>query len=166
MKVSVEEVNKSPGKKLEINFSDYIDEIGLNDRVSADLTASAVDCDLNIRGKIKAEVLLQCDRCLESYVHSVNVEINEDFSASKVIPDNQKDYELTKDEFVEELGNSKEVDVKNLIYQLILLDLPGKNLCKADCPGFYETGSDKTEEIIDERLEVFKRFSENILDEN
>ncbi len=166
MKVTVEEINKSPEKKLEINFSDYIENIELKDRVHANLTACASGLDLNISGNIKAGVVLQCARCLENYVHDLDINVSEDFVNDSVVPDNQKDYELTKREFVEELDENKEVDIKDLIYQSIILDLPNKNLCQLDCPGIQGTAAEKTEEITDERLEVFKRFSENILDEN
>lgn len=169
MKVSVEEIKNSPDKKLKINFSDFIGEIKLNDKVSASLIASVSDYDINISGNIQADVVLQCDRCLENYVHNINIELNEDFVSEEVVPDNQKDYELKEGEFVRELGDAKEVDVKDLVYQSIILELPGKNLCKTDCKGLeelQESLSENSEEYIDERLEVFKRFSENGFDEN
>lgn len=166
LKISVEEINKSPEKRLEINFSDFIEDIDLNDRVRAYLTASATDYDVNIKGNIRADVVLQCDRCLANYVHNIDIKINEDFTNKAVVPENQRDYQLTEGEFVEELDEKREVDVKDLIYQSIVLDLPNKNLCKADCPGFQDILNNKKEEIQDERLEVFKHFSENNLDEN
>jgi len=169
LKVSVEEIKNSPDKKLKINFSDFIGEIKLNDKVSASLIASVSDYDINISGNIQADVVLQCDRCLENYVHNINIELNEDFVSEEVVPDNQKDYELKEGEFVRELGDAKEVDVKDLVYQSIILELPGKNLCKTDCKGLeelQESLSENSEEYIDERLEVFKRFSENGFDEN
>ncbi len=166
MKVSVEDIKKTAGKKLEISFFDYIEEIELKDRVLANLTASVNNFDVNVSGEIKADLLLQCDRCLESYAHQVDVEINENFVSENVVPANQKDYELGKNEFVEELNGTGEVNIKNLIYQSIILNLPNKKLCKDDCPGLQQVKFNEGEEIIDERLEVFKRFSENKLDEN
>ncbi len=164
MKINIEEIKKSPQNELEINFSDYIDGLSLNNEVSAKLKATASEYGVNIRGNIIAELILQCDRCLENFVYEINTEINEEFITDSIVREDQKDYEHTDRGFAEDLNGREEIDIRDLIYQLIILELPNKNLCKADCKGIegiQEETSKNNSEQIDERLEVFKFFSEN-----
>lgn len=165
MKVNVEEIKQTPDNQLEINFSDYIGDINPEEKVQAKLTASVCDFDVNIKGNIKAELLLQCDRCLENFIHNVDLNINEDFMNEKLADTYQKEQELSKNDFVEILDENNEIDIKDLVYQSILLDIPNKRLCNEECQGIQNTIINKNEENIDERLEVFKRFSENNFDE-
>lgn len=163
MKVSIEEIKKSPDNKLEIDFYDSIEDLNHKDRVSAALVAFSSGYSIIVNGKIKAKMLLECDRCLGEYVYEVDADINEEFVTGEVVPADQKEYELGAGDFVEELGDEKEIDIKDLVYQSIILQLPYKNLCKPDCAGSDELQNlnNKNEEYIDERLEVFKTFSEN-----
>lgn len=161
MKINIEEIKKAPDKKVEINFSDSIEEFKHKEKIKAALVASASKFGLSIKGKIMGELILECDRCLSEYVHELNAEINEDFITDSLVSEDQKEYELGGSDFVEELNGQDEIDIKDLVYQSIILDLPYKCLCKADCPGSEELQKLNKEEYIDERLEVFKSFSEN-----
>jgi len=168
LKINIEDIKKTSDRCLIINFFDYIAELNLKDRVLANLTVQATDYDINISGNIKAGLVLECDRCLEPYIYNMDIEINEQFINEKIVSGNKKEHELTEGEFVEELGDSKELDIKDLIYQSIILELPNKNLCNPNCLGIKEfqgINVNSSEENIDERLEVFKRFSENRFDE-
>lgn len=165
MKVSIDNIKKSPDNRLEIEFEDSIEELNHRDKVKAVLVATASNYGVIVKGNIKAELLLECDRCLNEFVYSLDAEINEEFVAESIVPEDQKDYELGENEFVEELRGEKEIDIKDLIYQSIILQLPYKNLCSQECPGVaeFEKLNYKDEEYIDERLEVFKTFLENKL---
>ena len=164
MKINIEDIKKSTESKLDINFSDYIEELNLKDEVKAILVASASDYNVNISGNIEAKLMLECDRCLNEYVYNLDININEEFVNENIVPANQKEYELSENDFVVELNGKKEIDIKDLVYQSIILELPYKNLCRIDCPGLESTQeTEQKTEYIDERLEVFKTFSENRL---
>ncbi|NLF82939.1 MAG: DUF177 domain-containing protein [Candidatus Gastranaerophilales bacterium] len=167
MKIKLENINSSPEGCLDIYFNDYINGVNLDKKVTANLTAKACGADILVNGNINAKVILQCDRCLENYVQDINIEINEKFVKNPIFSTEHGEYELSGGQFVEELGDIEEIDVDELIYQLIVLEIPNKNLCRVDCPGIIEFQDDadkNSDKYIDERLEVFKRFSENNLD--
>ncbi len=165
MKINIEEIKKAPGKELEISFSDFINDLNLEKEAEAQLTAAASDYGVIISGNIKAKLVLQCDRCLNEYSYELAAEIKEEFVNEDIIPADQKEVELGENDFVVELKGNKEIDIKDLVYQSIILNLPYKNLCSANCPGLqeFQKNNYKNEEYIDERLEVFKTFSENKL---
>ena len=167
LKIKLENINSSPEGCLDIYFNDYINGVNLDKKVTANLTAKACGADILVNGNINAKVILQCDRCLENYVQDINIEINEKFVKNPIFSTEHGEYELSGGQFVEELGDIEEIDVDELIYQLIVLEIPNKNLCRVDCPGIIEFQDDadkNSDKYIDERLEVFKRFSENRLD--
>jgi len=165
LKINLEEIKKIPEKRLEITFSDFIDGLNLINKVEARLTAEASDFGVVICGKISAKLTQQCDRCLNDYAYELEAEITEEFVTEDIVPVDQKEVELREKDFVEELKGNKEIDITDLIYQSIILNLPYKNLCSPDCPGvqYLQKNNYKNEDYVDERLEVFKTFSENKL---
>lgn len=165
MKINIDEIKKSPEKGLEVSFSDYIEGINLREKAKATLTATASGYRIIISGAIKAKILLTCDRCLNEYVYALETVIREEFVTHDIVPAGQKEYELGENDFVEELKGKKEIDIKDLVYQSVILRLPYKNLCDPDCPGIaeFQKLNNKNEEYTDERLEVFKSFSDNEL---
>ncbi|OGI00845.1 MAG: hypothetical protein A2Y25_06930 [Candidatus Melainabacteria bacterium GWF2_37_15] len=164
MKINIEDIKKAQESKLEIYFSDYIDDLNLKDEVKAILVASASEYNVNIAGSIKAKLILECDRCLTEYIYDLDININEEFVNENIVPANQKEYELNENDFVVELKGNKQIDIKDLVYQSIILELPYKSLCRTACPGLESAQeTEQKTEYIDERLEVFKSFSENRL---
>lgn len=60
---------------------------------------------------------------------------------------------------MEELKGSKEIDMTDLIYQSIILNIPTQKLCKKECQGTEEFQRLTVEKSIDPRLQIFKNLS-------
>lgn len=146
---------------MNITFQEKIKELENDIKVDAFLNAAVTVYGVKITGHIETDINLQCDRCLEEYTYHVNVEVDEDFVNENIVPPDQKEYELTKGQFVEELKGRDEIDITNFLYQTIVLEIPTQKICKDDCKGSETYQKIISEKYIDERLEVFKSFSEN-----
>lgn len=150
-----------PEKAMDITFQEKIKELENDIPVDAVLNVSVTGYGVNIKGHVKTDLKLVCDRCIEEYDYNVDVKVDEDFVNENVVAGDQKEYELTKGQFVEELKGREEIDITDFLYQTIILEIPPKKICKESCEGSEEYKKINSEKFIDERLEVFKSFSEN-----
>ncbi len=164
MKINIKELQNSPEKSINISFHEVIKELENDTPVLANLNITATNYGINIKGKVQTELKLICDRCLEEYSYFIDAEIEESFVNESIHPEEQKEYELSKGQFVEELKGREEIDITDFLYQSVVLEIPIKKICNEECEGAKEYKkliSEKMHEKIDERLEVFKSFSEN-----
>ena len=164
LKININELQNLPEKQLEFEFNEVIEELESNSPITAILKAKATSYGVSLSGHVKANIKLICDRCLEEYNYHIEVDVNEDFLNDNVVPDNIKEYELKEGQFAEELEGKKEIDITDFVYQTVILEIPFQKLCKQECEGLEEynkINSETNYNNIDERLEVFKSFSEN-----
>jgi len=161
LKINIKELQNLPDKKLNIIFQETLKELENNIPVEAALIVSVTGFGVNIKGRVETKLKLVCDRCLGEYDYNVDVEVDEDFVNESIVSDDKKEYELTKGQFVEELKGRDEIDITDFLYQTIILEIPFKKICKDTCEGSEAYKKINSEKYIDERLEVFKSFSEN-----
>ena len=166
MKLNIDEFENIPENFITYEFHEIIKRLE-NDRMAdGSITVYKTGYGVRIEGHIETDIELQCDRCLDVYTYRVNINIDENFIEGTIGSDSTKEYELTQGEFVEELNGRKEIDITDLIYQSIIIDLPGKKLCRAECKGSKEFQSIHAEDEIDPRMEIFKKISVNDKNEN
>lgn len=108
-------------------------------------------------------VNIPCDRCLETVPTTVefhvDTEVDMEQAASGEEAQEEKDY-----------VDGYNLDVDRLIFDEILLSMPGKTLCKEDCKGLClvcganlnvaDCGCDRS--VMDPRMSVFKDILNNI----
>lgn len=161
MKINIKELQNIPEKNVNISFQEKIQELENDIPVDAVLNVAVTGYGVNIKGHVKTDLKLRCDRCLGEYDYNVDVDVDEDFVNESIVSGEQKEYELTKGQFVEELRGRDEIDINDFLYQTIILEIPSKKICNDSCEGSEAYQKIKNEKYIDERLEVFKSFSEN-----
>lgn len=161
MKINIIQLQNSPNQQTDIVFQEIINELGADTKVYAEINIKKTHYGVNITGTVKADVKLQCDRCLEEYIYHVNTNINEDFVNDNIVKGTQKEHELKEGEFVEELQGKDEIDITDFLYQIIILEIPMQKICSTSCIIPEDKEKSISEKNIDERLEVFKYFSEN-----
>lgn len=166
MKLNIDELENMPEKLITYTYHELIKE--LNNGITADglITAYSTGYGIRIEGHIETDIELECDRCLEAYSYHVNIDIDETFIKDGLMSESIKELELTKENFVEELNGREDIDITDLVYQSILLNIPTKKLCNVECNGSEEFRIFQTEENIDPRMEVFKTFSDYKADTN
>lgn len=161
MIITIEEIENSPNKELEINFDKVIDEINPEKKVKANLIAQSNGACIEVSGHIEAEIILECNRCLKEFNQPITADIHEVFVKGKVFDYSQNEIELKNDNFVVELDGEETIDIEDLIYQSIVVNTPNERVCAQACEGLEELKQLK-EKITDPRLAVFKDISKEI----
>lgn len=80
---------------------------------------------LVVTANIKTELEMVCSRCLDTFIYPIDIDIEERFTKSKELQD---DEELI---FVED----DTLDIIQIVENCIISTLPIKRLCKEDCKG-------------------------------
>lgn len=158
MLIDLEELNFSPEKRLDIQFNEYIADLNNSVDVIGNTILKLTPYGVNITGTVSTELELICDRCLKVYTKKVTANINEDFVFGTLIPKGTKEYELQAGEFVTDLNGQLTIDLTEIVYQLIVLEIPNQNLCAEDCKGTEELQVIQKETKQDPRLEMFKNL--------
>lgn len=161
--ILIEDLENANGKKLEIHFEDFINEIKTKGKIKADLEIRSLGEFINITGQVQGEAILECDLCLEEFEHEFDFEIDETFAKNvffeeKGEPD--QEIELKEGGFVTDLKGSDSIDIYDLLYQSVILDFPNKKVCGINCKGgdiFVREESEPQQEI-DPRMAVFKNI--------
>lgn len=161
MKINLDDLENNFKGQMTLKINEIISELGNDNPVTGVLDINSSGYGVEISGLVETDILLECDRCLKKYSYHIKVDIDEVLTKEDIVPPNAKEFEITGENFVEELKGRKEIDMTDLIYQDIILNMPGKKLCAEDCPGSPELKKIQEEMKIDPRMEVFK----NMLDE-
>ncbi len=129
---------------LPFDFEIRADEIDLENeplelkdsvKVEGEIKKGIVQTD--VRGRISAEIALECTRCLEPIEQ--NLEIS--FAAAFVTPEHYtqaKEAELNTDDLDVSVFEGDRIDLTELVREQILLNLPEQVFCREDCKGLCE----------------------------
>ncbi len=122
-------------------------------------------------GTVNIIVSLNCSRCLKAVAYPVETKFKEEYNPAEDL-DREEEQELTDRELDLSYYSNDELDIPELIREQILLSVPMKPLCSADCQGICpKCGKDlndgpcgcKTEEV-DPRLAPLRKFKELMKD--
>ena len=156
--ISIEDLEGAHNKTLSCKFEEKIDGIDAVTPICADLTFSSLGEFVEVKGNVKGVVKLQCDMCLEEFNYKFNFDIDELYAKHALIEGSDEagqEIEIKEGQFVTDLNGSDEIDIYDLLYQSVILNLPNKKVCGINCKG----GSFlKEEEMTDPRLDVFKNI--------
>jgi DUF177 domain-containing protein len=90
------------------------------------LHAIRVQGGVLVQGSVDAQIELDCVRCLETYVMSVTLGVEETFRLPEIPPTPDQPYAMASD------GS---VDLAPLLRELTWLAIPLKPVCRPDCNG-------------------------------
>jgi len=152
-KVSVKKIEEEKNKTLNFNFEDEIPE--LKTRVKAKLTFISLGDLIEVRGTVKGVIKLTCDMCLEEFDYNLDFSIDEIFAKTKLFEDYGQETEIKDGQFITDLNGADEIDIYDLLYQSVILQLPNKKVCGINCKGGKFLRDDE-KFIPDERMAVFK----------
>ena len=150
-----------PNKPVNIEIDEDFDE--LNAHASGMLTAKMTGDFVFVKGNLDVNIELECSRCLKKYEDVLNVNIDEKFFKGSFAPVKSKEHQMKSSDFAEELNESDEIDLSDLIYQSIILFVPTRPLCDENCEGVEELKKYiKTDENT-QRIEIplSKKTNEN-----
>jgi len=148
MLINLTDVLTSEGKTKEVqvpiemtSFSNGLTEYKIIEKSPVDFKFSSIERGkAQIQGKAQIILEMNCDRCLKE----VEKKIELDFFREVFAPDEMT--ESTDDDDDQKFMDGYQLDVEDLIYSEILLNLPTKVLCRKDCKGICrQCGKDLNE---------------------
>ncbi len=158
MKISIEELENTASKSLKIHFDEKIDGLNCVTPIVSDLTILSLGDFVEVKGNVKGTLMLECDLCLKNFEYKLDFDIDEMFAKNALLDDYGQETELKDGQFVTDLDGADEIDIYDLLYQSVILNLPNKQVCGINCNGDKFL---KEENLSDPRLDVFKNIKIN-----
>ena len=152
-KISIQDIEDNKDKTLHFDFDDEIPEIKAG--VSASLDFVSLGEFIEVKGNVQAKVMLECDLCLEEFEQKLDFELDEMYAKNSLYEEYSQETEIKEGQFVTDLNGANEIDVYDLLYQSVILQLPNKKVCGINCKG-GKFAKDDSGFIQDERMAIFK----------
>ena len=160
-KVSIEELENTSSKTIDFHFEEKIDGLNCVAPIVADLEIKSLGEFIEVCGNVKGTVKLECDLCLKEFDYELDFQLDEMFAKNALLEDYGQEFELKDGQFVTDLDGADEIDIYDLLYQSVILNLPNKKVCGINCNGDKFL---KEENLSDPRLDVFKNIKIKELD--
>ena len=157
-KVKISEIENSKDKFLHLDIEDSLLEPQADLKASLDITPLGEF--ISVKGHVTGTVKLVCDLCLKEFDYNLDFDIDEMYAKNSVYDGEKQEIEIKDGQFVIDLNGSDEIDIYDLLYQSVILNLPNKKVCGINCnEGLFV--SDEDMEIHDDRMDVFKNIQIN-----
>ena len=153
--VSIEEIENSNTKSVNYHFEDKIDGIDCITPIIADLTITSLGEFVEVKGNVKGTLKLECDLCLKEFEYDLEFSLDEMFAKNALLDEYGEELELKEGQFITDLQGEDKIDIYDLLYQSVILNLPNKKVCGINCNGDKFL---KEENLSDPRLDVFKNI--------
>ena len=154
-KISIEELENTPSKSLDFHFEDKIEGLNCVSPVISDLEIKSLGDFVEVTGNVKGTLRLECDLCLKEFDYPFDFKIDEMYAKQALMDDYAQETELKDGQFITDLNGEDEIDIYDLLYQSVILNLPNKKVCGINCNGDKFL---KEENLSDPRLDVFKNI--------
>jgi len=92
------------------------------------------EAQVKVRGKLAAQVALDCDRCLQPVALPIAVTFDLDYVPASEYAAEQLE-ELGSDDLPVAVFDGEAIDVDELVREQVILELPARALCREDCKG-------------------------------
>ena len=139
MKIDLTELVQRVGNEADLEKEEKVsypaDELKLTQPVKIKLHLTNTGNSILVKGTVETEAELACSRCLKNYRLPLKAVIDEKFALSPPEYKKGRELELHEEDFVYPLEKDNSLDLSEVIRQNLLLALPMKTLCKADCKG-------------------------------
>lgn len=152
-KISIQDIEENKDKVFHFDFDDEITEIKADIKASLDF-ASLGDF-IEVSGNVTGTIKLNCDLCLDEFDYKLDFPIKETFAKTSLYEEYGQETEIKEGQFITDLNGADEIDVYDLLYQSVILQLPNKKVCGINCRG-GNFAKDDSGFIQDERMAVFK----------
>ena len=109
-------------------------DLTFKDGVQASGEIIKTAAEVKVTGSITGDAVLDCTRCLQP----VEQKLTFDFEANFVTPENftaDKEREVPVEDLDTDILDSDRIDLKDVVREQILLNLPEQVFCRTDCKG-------------------------------
>ena len=153
--VSIESIENAKNGVLEYKFFDEIKEVNSKEPIEAFLKLTNLGEFIEVSGNVKGPLILQCDVCLEDFEYKIDFDIDEMYAKRALSESYAQETEIKDGDFITDLNGAENIDIYDLLYQSVILNLPNKKVCGINCNGKEFL---KQEDQTDPRMEVFKNI--------
>ena len=155
-KILIDDLEKKTNKTIEFVFDGEIKELD-GCKIKSELIIKSLGDFIEVSGDVFGTIKLECDRCLSKFDYELDFEIEETFAKTSLYEEYSQEVELKSGQFITDLEGEKEIDIYDLLYQSVILNLPNKKVCGINCnEGLFV--SDENMKIPDSRMDVFKNI--------
>ncbi len=140
--LDLNEILQQPGRKLDVeittNLAEYSD-IEVSAPLKGNLNAVSTGNQLLLTGVFQASCILDCARCSRPLETEVKLELEEEFDVEGTPSSyGSGDFARVVSEEIYPIFEKNTLKINELLYQLLLVNLPLQPLCKygweGDCP--------------------------------
>lgn len=156
--VSIESIENAKNGVLEYKFFDKIKEVNSKEPIEAFLKLTNLGEFIEVSGNVKGTLILQCDVCLEDFEYKIDFDIDEMYAKRALSESYAQETEIKDGDFITDLNGAENIDIYDLLYQSVILNLPNKKVCGINCKGREFLSKEDT---TDPRLDVFKNIQIN-----
>ncbi len=153
--VTIEDIENSDDKTVFFDFNDYIEGVNSDGKINAELVLKSLGDFIEVSGHVKSILNLECDLCLKPFKYNLDFDIDELYAKQALQDSYAQETELKEGQFVTDLNGADKIDIYDLLYQSVILNLPNKKVCGINCNGDNFL---KEEELSDPRMDVFKNI--------
>ena len=156
-KILIDDIENATNKIIKFDFDDIIDGIPSSKNVQAHLELKSLGDFIEVKGSLHADLTLECDLCLKEFEYELNEEIEETYAKNSLMEEYGQETEIKDGQFITDLNGKEEIDIYDLLYQSVIINIPNKKVCGINCnKGVFQTDEEFEEE--DPRMEVFKKI--------
>ena len=158
-KISIEDIERgnsgknSDKKTYHVEYNEEMPELKANINASFDL--ESLGDFIEVTGYIKGNIKLVCDLCLDEFDYKLDFPVKELFAKTALYDKYGQETEIKNGQFITDLNGADEIDIYDLMYQSVILQLPNKKICGINCKGDV-FAKDESGFVQDERMAVFK----------
>ncbi len=153
--VTIDEIENSDEKTVYYDFNQTIEGINSIGPISAGLTLKSLGEFIEVCGNVKGTLKLECDLCLKEFEYKLDFNLDEIFAKHALLDEYGQETEIKDGQFITDLNGENKIDIYDLLYQSVILNLPNKKVCGINCNGDNFL---KEEELSDPRMDVFKNI--------
>lgn len=153
--VSIESIENAKNGVLEYKFFDEIKEVNSKEPIEAFLKLTNLGEFIEVSGNVKGTLILQCDVCLEDFEYKIDFDIDEMYAKRALSESYAQETEIKDGDFITDLNGAENIDIYDLLYQSVILNLPNKKVCGINC-NEGKFAQDVEQDTQDERMAIFK----------
>lgn len=134
MRIIVSDI-PSEGLEKEFDIPITLVEGGIENKAHVVMSVMKYGASVLIQGSAVMTATLSCSRCLADFPYAIDVEFTDEYVPDTEFVRSGGEHALGSDELNVGYYSNDEIDVKEVIKEQMLLMLPIKQLCTADCRG-------------------------------
>ena len=152
-----------------------IDKAGFDTNIDIDVSGylTRVGNDVYLEGKVATELIINCSRCLDLLIHTIDSNFKTHFMPfnTELLLDGE--IELSISDIDTEFYDEHRLNLRQSVRDVLLLAVPVICLCSKDCKGIcfqcgkklnYEACECFDRSFVDPRLDVLKIIKNNIIE--